>query len=233
MKHKKKLAGLAVIGAVLFVIVNTLVPGQASATQTIGVHHPECYGLVKDIPPGVPTPVAGIVWVKAGNEHVNVGFQSAGYIAGSPNGHDVSHVDVCPIPEETTTTSTTEPTTTTSTTVAPTTTVVETTTTTVAPTTTVAETTTTSQAPDTSVVTTTTVEVDIPPVPTTTLTPVTEPRLPDQPIVVPVITDPPPVNLPSTGSGEVVLWIFVGAVAATAAGLLMKWLSRRSNGAVD
>jgi hypothetical protein len=70
----------------------------AAAGQPPTVHHPDCDGLVKDIPPGAPTPVDGIVWVKAGPEHVNVGAQFAGYIAPSPNGHDVSHVDVCPKP---------------------------------------------------------------------------------------------------------------------------------------
>jgi len=75
-----------------------LTGGAATADEPPDVHHPECAGLVKDIKPGVATSVAGIVYVKAGDEHVNIGYQAAGYVATSPNGHGVSHVDVCPNP---------------------------------------------------------------------------------------------------------------------------------------
>ena len=51
-----------------------------------------------DIKPGAPTPIGGIVFVKAGNTHTDVGFHEAGYVAASPNNSAVSHVDVCPVP---------------------------------------------------------------------------------------------------------------------------------------
>ena len=69
--------------------------GTASAQQPVSVNHPACAGVV-DIAPGQPTPIAGIVFVKAGNSHTDVGFHEAGYVATSPNGSTVSHVDVCP-----------------------------------------------------------------------------------------------------------------------------------------
>ena len=69
--------------------------GTASAQQPVSVNHPACAGVV-DIAPGQPTPIAGIVFVKAGNSHTDVGFHEAGYVATSPNGSAVSHVDVCP-----------------------------------------------------------------------------------------------------------------------------------------
>lgn len=96
-----------------------------------GVHHPDCPGLVSDIAPGAPTPIGGTVWVKAGDEHYNVGYHDAGYVAGPQGGHAVSHVDVCPPVGTTTTSSTTTPPTTTTSSVPATTTTVAATTTTV------------------------------------------------------------------------------------------------------
>lgn len=86
----------------------------AQAEQPPTVHHPDCPGVIVDIAPGTPTPTAGVVYVKAGPEHVNIGWQPTGHVPTSPNGHDVSHVDVCPPTETTTTwpdttTTTTEP----------------------------------------------------------------------------------------------------------------------------
>ena len=72
--------------------------GTASAQQSDTVNHPVCAGLVKDIAPGEPTPIAGIVYVKAGDTHTDVGFHGAGFVATSPNKSAVSHVDVCPVP---------------------------------------------------------------------------------------------------------------------------------------
>ena len=72
--------------------------GTASAQQSDTVNHPVCAGVVVDIKPGARTPIAGIVFVKAGNTHTNVGFHEAGYVAATPNDSAVSHVDVCPVP---------------------------------------------------------------------------------------------------------------------------------------
>ena len=70
--------------------------GTASAEQSDTVNHPVCAGVIVDIKPGAPTPIDGIVFVKAGNTHTDVGFHKAGYVATSPNNSAVSHVDVCP-----------------------------------------------------------------------------------------------------------------------------------------
>lgn len=105
--------GIAVIAAAMtFGVVGLAVNG--SGVVVADVHHPTCPGVVVDIDPGEPTPIAGTVYVKAGDEHYNVGFQAAGYVAGPQGGHDVSHVDVCPPPPATTTT--TQPASTTTTT---------------------------------------------------------------------------------------------------------------------
>jgi hypothetical protein len=91
---KRRLMG--VLTAALVAGGFALTGGAATAVQPPDVHHPQCEGLVKDIEPGDPTPVGGIVYVKAGNEHVNIGYKDAGHVATSPNEHGVSHVDVCP-----------------------------------------------------------------------------------------------------------------------------------------
>jgi LPXTG-motif cell wall-anchored protein len=105
-----------IIGAIIIGIVAAIpMAGTVQAEKPPTVHHPECAGLVKDIAPGVPTPVDGVVYVKAGTDHYNVGFQSAGYVAG-PQGaqpYGVSHVDVCPETPTTTAPPTTVPETTT------------------------------------------------------------------------------------------------------------------------
>ncbi len=90
---------------------NAVQPAATVPATTIGVHHPECVSgtIVKDIPPGTPTPIGGIVWVKAGNDHYNVGYQPAGYVAGPQGGHAVSHVDVCPGDDPNSTTTTEAP----------------------------------------------------------------------------------------------------------------------------
>ena len=82
-------------GALLLPSVAAAHHNTVSLAATLGVHHPEC-AIVTDIPPGTPTPIGGIVFVKAGNDHYNVGYQPAGYVAEPQGGHDVSHVDVCP-----------------------------------------------------------------------------------------------------------------------------------------
>jgi hypothetical protein len=72
--------------------------------QAIGSNHPDCPGLVSDLGPGA-TPVAGEVWIKAGDDHVSVGFQEAGYIIPETfQDKEVSHADVCPDGSDTTTT---------------------------------------------------------------------------------------------------------------------------------
>lgn len=133
---RKFITGAAVAGTAAIIAAAAITP-IALAND---VHHPDCDGLVKDIPPGVGTPIAGDVYVKAGNDHVYVGYQWAGYVAGPQNGHAVSHVDVCPdydMPTTTTevtrsttttipeTTSTESSTTSTSTTTTPTTSTTE------------------------------------------------------------------------------------------------------------
>ena len=127
-----------------------------TTTTVLGPNHPDCPGLVKDLGIGDTTSVAGEVFIKAGPNHVSIGFQAAGYVIPATfDGKEVSHADVCPTPVATTTT--VAPTTTTSsttTTVAPTTTT-SSTTTTVAPTTTTS-TTTTTVAPTTTTSSTTT-----------------------------------------------------------------------------
>ena len=74
---KTIIGGLLAAGSLLGgLAVTTTVSADEPST---GVHHPECEGLVKDIAPGVPTPIDGDVYVKAGNQHYYVGFQEAGY----------------------------------------------------------------------------------------------------------------------------------------------------------
>jgi LPXTG-motif cell wall-anchored protein len=96
---KKLLMGGFTAAGLLFGTL-ALTTSAVDATQSDTVHHPVCEGLVKDIAPGAPTPIGGIVYVKASDEHLNYGYKAAGYIAPSPatNGHAVSHVDVCPEP---------------------------------------------------------------------------------------------------------------------------------------
>ena len=176
-------ATMIVVGGVIALAVSG---GTAPAAADLGVHHPDCPGLVKDIVPGAATPIDGHVYVKAGPIHYDVGLQRAGYVAGPQGGHDVSHVDVCPR-EETTTTSTVPETTTTSTT---TTSLPETTTTTSV------ETTTTTTEPD-QTTTTSTTEPDST---TTTSTVVTTTTQPERTTTT---TQPPPppaprVTLPKT-----------------------------------
>jgi LPXTG-motif cell wall-anchored protein len=176
---------LLLIGGLLLAAVGGFVMASAPATAgDAGVHHPDCPGVVTDIAPGVGTPIAGGVYVKAGPEHHYVGIQPAGYIAGPQGGHDVSHVDVCPSKDPTTTLP--DPTTTVPVTTQPevTTTVVETTTTVPDVTTTVPDVTTT--VPD--VTTTTTTD------PTNTTPATTQP-----PSTSPPTTQP---DLPYTGSTE-------------------------------
>jgi hypothetical protein len=98
-RHQMKRRVMGVLTAALVAGGFALTGGAATAVQPPDVHHPQCEGLVKDIKPGDPTPVGGFVYVKAGNEHVNIGYKGAGHVAASPNGHGVSHVDVCPSTE--------------------------------------------------------------------------------------------------------------------------------------
>jgi hypothetical protein len=88
------IAGIAIVSGSLL--------GAAGLSVANDVHHPDCADYT-DIPPGVGTPVDGDVYVKAGNDHYNVGYHPAGYVAGPQNGHDVSHVDVCEVYMPTTT----------------------------------------------------------------------------------------------------------------------------------
>ena len=138
-----------------------------TTTTVLDQHHPDCPGLVKDLDIGDATSVAGEVFIKAGPDHVSIGFQAAGYIIPATfDGKEVSHADVCPTPTPTTTTSSSQPppplhtasTTTTSsdhhsrptTTTSSTTTTVPPTTTTSSTTTTLAPTTTTTTLPPTT-----------------------------------------------------------------------------------
>jgi hypothetical protein len=94
--------------------VQQLVVTPLVAGDVIGSNHPDCPGIVKDLNPGDATPVAGEVWIKAGNEHVSIGFQAAGFIIPATfDGKETSHADVCPVPGATTTTTTSSTTTTT------------------------------------------------------------------------------------------------------------------------
>jgi hypothetical protein len=168
------------------------------------VNHPECEGVIVDIEPGAPTPVDGVVYVKAGNEHVNVGFQSAGFVATSPNGSDVSHVDVCPDPDGTTTTTSTT-----------TTTVATEDTTTTAPTTT-APTTTTKVGEDSTTTTT---------VPITTTSIVTD-RCED--LGSCTTTIPTPTTLPPTGLNSDQAWsVALVALLSLVLGGSALWVARR------
>lgn len=155
--NRKPLIGVAAGVATL------LTSAAASAGD---VHHPDCPGIVKDLDHTTDTPIDGIVWIKAGPDHYDVGYHDAGWdVPDSWAGHDTSHYDVCP----TTQTTTTEATTSTSTippTSAPTTTEASTTSTTVPVSTSTAPTTSTSTVPATTSTVTTA---------TTTFLPSTEP----------------------------------------------------------
>jgi LPXTG-motif cell wall-anchored protein len=104
---------LLVAGLMLTALGGAVTAASPAAAVDLGVHHPDCAGLVKDIEPGAPTPVDGVVYVKAGNVHYDVGFRAAGYVAPPPGANAVSHVDVCPTEPEVTTTTEPEVTTTT------------------------------------------------------------------------------------------------------------------------
>jgi hypothetical protein len=95
-----------------------LVPVVDDPTTTVlGANHPDCAGLVKDLGVGAATPIAGEVFIKAGPVHVSIGFQAAGFVIPALfDGKEVSHADVCPTPNDTTTSSSTSSTTSSSTT---------------------------------------------------------------------------------------------------------------------
>jgi len=97
-------------------LIGLAVGSTTLADQPDDVHHPNCPGLIKDLGIGAVTPVDGIVYIKAGPNHVSIGYQPSGYVIPATfGGKDTSHGDVCPetSPEETTSTTQVQPTTTT------------------------------------------------------------------------------------------------------------------------
>ena len=97
-------------------LIGLAVGSTTLADQPDDVHHPNCTGLIKDLGIGAVTPVDGIVYIKAGPNHVSIGYQPSGYVIPATfGGKDTSHGDVCPetSPEETTSTTQVQPTTTT------------------------------------------------------------------------------------------------------------------------
>jgi hypothetical protein len=68
------------------------------------VHHPDCVTVHKDYDHTVNTPVAGQVYIKAGNDHYDAGYHDAGWdVPATWAGKDVSHYDICTPPVSTTT----------------------------------------------------------------------------------------------------------------------------------
>jgi hypothetical protein len=128
MNRTRNLARLAAVVAIP-ASIGFAVPALADG----GVHHP-CSGpslLWKDYSHEQNTPAAGVVHIKAGNQHYNVGFQPAGWDVPSEwNGKATSHHDGCGEDDpDPTTTTVPETTTTIPETTVPVTTVPETTTT--------------------------------------------------------------------------------------------------------
>lgn len=195
----------------------------APALADGGVHHPECVTTYKDYPHTLDTPVAGLVYIKAGPNHYAAGWHEAGWdVPATWNGKDTSHYDVCAdTPTTTVPPTTTEPPVTT---LPPTTTEPPTTTTEAPPSTTTLPPTTASTAPpSTAPVASTTLPAVTTLPPTVSSTPVntTVTPLPTSMAPLPIVdiinppttTVAPPksADLPATGTQHTPYFALLGA----------------------